>query len=101
MSPSDQIVPLVVALIVLSFIIVGAGFGMLYYALRISERFEEIISAYKADMHAEETVKVEAPQIDFQAVAALKHTRPQLTAFQWPALQPTVKRKIATRNLEG
>ena len=89
-----------VALIFLCFLIIAAGFGMLFFAYKFTERAEESISAYEADIHAEETEKVEAPQIDPQAVAALKHTRPELRAFEWPPLQPTVKRKIAHSNLE-
>jgi hypothetical protein len=101
MSPSDQIVPLVVALIVLCFIIIAAGFGMLFFAYKFAERNEEYYSSTETDFHADETVKVEAPQIDPQAVVALKHTRPEIPVFRWPAPQLTVKRPAVHRNLES
>jgi hypothetical protein len=94
MSPSDQIVPLTIALIFLSFIIIGAGFGMLYFAFRFTERAEQFISAHEADIHAEETVKVEAPQPDHKAVWINQETFHELPAFRWPLLQITERRKI-------
>jgi hypothetical protein len=105
MSPDTQIVPLTVALIFLSFIIIIAGFGMLYFAYRFTERAEESISAYESD-HAAETVKVEAPQfepkplIEYSEPWAQSNTYLQLPAFHWPLLQPTERRKVAHRNLE-
>jgi hypothetical protein len=94
MSPDSQIVPLTVALVAMSFIIIGAGFGMLYFAFRFTERAEQSISAHEAGVHAEETVKVEAPQPDHKAVWINQETFHVLPAFHWPQLQITERRKI-------
>jgi hypothetical protein len=100
MSPSDQIVPLTVALVAMSFIIIGAGFGMLFFAFKFTERAEQSISAYEADIHAEETVKVEAPPIDHKAIWQKQETFHELPVFHWPPLQITERREIAQNNLE-
>jgi hypothetical protein len=98
MSPSDQIVPLTIALVAMSFIIIAAGFGMLFFAYKFTERAEESITTFEAS-YAAETVKVEAPQPDHKAAWIKQETFHEVPAFRWPLLQPTERRKVAHRNM--